>query len=153
MKGQSADHWFQRCIEMGQSSARFPRLLLRLTYLPPGVVAPRSLVRQGSTGTGTGTGTVPSGAVQSSGSLPLEIPRTAHPAPPVPPVAGMVFNQGLRAEEGQVSPMHGGGSQVSPMHGGGNNSGVDERLRLLDLERSTWEKERSVLEVALQNAE
>merc|ERR1719210_2822352 len=44
MKGQSTDHWFQRCLEMGQSNAPFPRLLIRLTYLPPGVSAPRSSI-------------------------------------------------------------------------------------------------------------
>eukprot|EP00931_Biecheleriopsis_adriatica_P106777 TRINITY_DN81160_c0_g1_i1.p1 TRINITY_DN81160_c0_g1~~TRINITY_DN81160_c0_g1_i1.p1 ORF type:complete len:440 (+),score=62.36 TRINITY_DN81160_c0_g1_i1:45-1322(+) len=40
LAGQSPDRLFQRCVDMGASNARFPRLLIRLQYLPAGVVAP-----------------------------------------------------------------------------------------------------------------
>lgn len=39
LKAQSPERLFQRCQEMGASGARFPRLLLRLQRLPPGVPA------------------------------------------------------------------------------------------------------------------
>lgn len=39
LKQQSPERVFQRCLEMGSNSARFPRLLLRLQYLPPGASA------------------------------------------------------------------------------------------------------------------
>lgn len=39
LKQQAPERVFQRCLEMGSSNARLPRLLLRLQYLPPGAVA------------------------------------------------------------------------------------------------------------------
>jgi len=38
-KAQSPDRVFQQCLEMGTSRAGFPRLFLRLQYLPPGASA------------------------------------------------------------------------------------------------------------------
>eukprot|EP00747_Dinoflagellata_sp_TGD_P165786 gnl/TRDRNA2_/TRDRNA2_187623_c0_seq1.p1 gnl/TRDRNA2_/TRDRNA2_187623_c0~~gnl/TRDRNA2_/TRDRNA2_187623_c0_seq1.p1 ORF type:complete len:723 (+),score=143.65 gnl/TRDRNA2_/TRDRNA2_187623_c0_seq1:68-2236(+) len=40
LQTQSPERLFQRCIEMGSSSSRFPRLMLRLQYLPAGVPRP-----------------------------------------------------------------------------------------------------------------
>eukprot|EP00933_Yihiella_yeosuensis_P071828 TRINITY_DN80070_c0_g1_i1.p1 TRINITY_DN80070_c0_g1~~TRINITY_DN80070_c0_g1_i1.p1 ORF type:complete len:521 (+),score=88.73 TRINITY_DN80070_c0_g1_i1:92-1654(+) len=41
LQSQSPDKLFARCQQMGDSSARFPRLFIRLQYLPPGVAAQR----------------------------------------------------------------------------------------------------------------
>lgn len=80
LQAQSPDRLFQRCQEMGTSGARFPRLLVKLQYMPPGVSA------------------VPSG--RSAGTSRSALP---HPQPSPTPAPPAVDRQHWGASASQAA--------------------------------------------------
>jgi len=70
LKAQEPELVFQRCLELGSSGARFPRLFIRLQYLPPGASAASAAAAAGA--------------------------RSLPPAPAVTPASGLEAPPGRR---------------------------------------------------------
>jgi len=73
IKAQDSDRLFSRCLEMGTSGARFPRLLLRLQYLSPSTTPPALPRHLPPTAVGPTTATSPLDGLDKPGPGNTEV--------------------------------------------------------------------------------
>jgi len=122
LKAQSPERLFQRCQEMGSSSARFPRLLVRMQYLPPGVAAAPQRQQSAGAAVVPREGSVPPGRGPTA-------PGTSQPYPSgmltLPSsTAGGASATALAATGGQPLVME---SYVAGFSAGGDDTGSSIR--------------------------
>lgn len=160
LKDQSPDRLFQRCLEMGTSSARFPRLLIRMQHLqstpapnpaplPASVPPPRPVQVVGSRfaserdGVWANAGPAVAGVPQTSPGQSLRPER----------VAPFAFEPaGAKASTAQRSTSR---SAHSDQCGGSFDWRVkyEELANRMSDSQAMWDEKRQALELALRDAE